>query len=535
MDFDFISRQPTSTGKGEKLLGMNWTRREVLMTGPAAIAAAQQQSGGTGWYDKPMRWAQVAFTEDDPGQFDLGMWLRYFKEIHADAACLSAGGCVAFYPTQIPLHYRSKFLGNTDPFGDFVKGCRELGMHVIARTDPHACTEEAFQAHPEWVARLADGTPRRHWADPKLYVTCALGPHNFEFMTEVTREIVSLYKVDGVFSNRWHGHGTCYCTSCQKEFRAFSGLALPKTNDHRDPARRKWIEWNQKRLFELWDIWDGVIRTVNPEASFIPNSGGGALSELDMKTVGAKTKTLFSDRQARRGLMAPWMNGKNGKEYRATLGNKPIGGIFSVGLEEPYRWKDSVQGSLEIEMWVRDGIAQGLRPWFTKFNAKPIDKRWMPVVSEVYNWHWKHEKYLRNEANLARVAIVYSQQTAHYYGGERARERVEDAQLGIYQLLLEEKIPFEMVHDGLLDGANVDRFQLLILPNIAALSDAQCRQIEDYVARGGSVIATGETSLYTEWGERRGDFGLGRMFGCKYGGGHQQHQRAHSHLPAHPG
>ena len=32
---------------------------------------------------------------------------------------------------------------------------------------------------------------------PDLWVTCALGPYNFEFMTEVTQEIVRDYKVDG--------------------------------------------------------------------------------------------------------------------------------------------------------------------------------------------------------------------------------------------------------------------------------------------------------------------------------------------------
>jgi len=75
------------------------------------LAWAQDQSPSGGWFDRPMRWAQVAFTEDDPGNYDLGMWLRYFKRIHADAACLSAGGCVAFYPTKVPYHYRSKYLG----------------------------------------------------------------------------------------------------------------------------------------------------------------------------------------------------------------------------------------------------------------------------------------------------------------------------------------------------------------------------------------------------------------------------------------
>ena len=74
-----------------------------------------------------------------------------------------------------------------------------------------------------------------------------------------------------------------------------------------------------------------------------------------------------------------------------------------------------------------DGIAQGLRPWFIKFNAKPIDKRWLPVVAELYQWHFENNDYLRNEKNLANVGMVYSQQTAAFYGGEKARAKVEDA------------------------------------------------------------------------------------------------------------
>ncbi len=494
------------------------TRRETLVLAAAAAAAAQQPPATPSWCDRPMRWAQVAFTEDDPGQYDPKMWLDYFREIHADAACLSAGGVVAFYPTEIPLHYRSRFLGTGDAFGELVKGCRTLGMNVIARTDPHAMREEAFQAHPEWVARDANGAPRRHWADSALFVTCALGPYNFEFMTQVTREIVSRYRVDGIFSNRWAGHGICYCESCKQRFLAWSGIELPVTGAPSDPAWRKHAEWEEHRLFELWRLWDQTIRAVNPDACFIANSGGGSLSELDMATVGKLAPILFADKQARRGLLPPWGNGKNGKEYRSTMGRKPIGGIFSVGVEEPYRWKDSVQSAAEIQVWAVDGIAQGLRPWFTKFNAKPIDKRWMPVVKDIYTWHWKNESYLRNEANLARVAIVYSQQTARFYGGEQARRLVEDPLLGAYQALVEARIPFEMVHDRTLDPDLLKQYQLLVLPNIALLSDAQCRQLEAFVASGGSILATGETSLRDEQGNLRSDFGLARLFGCSYGG-----------------
>jgi hypothetical protein len=498
-------------------------RRDFLRAGIAASALAlpaepAAQAAPPPWFDRPMRWAQLTLVEDDPGKYDLHFWLDYFRRTHSDAACLSAGGCVAYYPTKVPLHYRSQWLGHTDPFGDLVAGCRKLNMVVIARTDPHAARQDVYDAHPDWIAVDAEGKPRRHWAMPDLWVTCALGPYNFEFMTEVTREIVSLYHVDGIFSNRWAGSGMCYCEHCRRNFKSASGMDLPRTNDPRDPARRAYIEWRQRRLFDLWTLWDAAIRKINPAACFIPNTGGGALSDLDMRAIGERAPILFADRQARRGLMPPWANGKNGKEYRAAMGRKPIGGIFSVGVEEPYRWKDSVQNGPEIRLWALDGIANGLRPWFTKFSGTLHDRRWLPVVEDLYGWLYRNERYLRNEEPLARAAMVYSQQTAWYYGGERARARVEDHTLGWYQALVEARIPFEMVHDRLLDAAHTDRFKLLVFPNIAALSDAQCGQVRDYVKRGGSIVATYETSLYDEWGTRRPDFGLADLFGASFAG-----------------
>jgi Beta-galactosidase trimerisation domain len=225
---------------------------------------------------------------------------------------------------------------------------------------------------------------------------------------------------------------------------------------------------------------------------------------------------LFADRQARSGLMPPWAAGKSAKEYRATMGRKPIGGIFSVGVEEAYRWKDSVQGEAEIRIWVADGIANGLRPWFTKFAGTLRDRRWLGVVEDLYGWHHRIEIYLRNEASLARVGLVYSQQTAWFYGGPRARAKVEDHALGWYQALIEARIPFEMVHDRLLDAGHLDRFKTLILPNIAALSDEQCRQVRAFVERGGGLVATYETSLHDEWGARRQDLGLADLFGVSF-------------------
>lgn len=499
------------------------SRRQFLESsaGAAALAGssvAPAAAASGSWCDRPMRWAQLTLVEDDPGKYDPKFWLDYFRRTHADAACLSAGGCVAYYPTKIPFHHRSAWMGDTDPFGELVSGCRKLGMNVIARTDPHSVRQDAYEAHPEWIAVDVEGRPRPHWATPGRWVTCAFGPYNFEFMTEVHREITSLYRVDGIFINRWAGSGMCYCQSCQQQFKAFCGLELPRTEDPRDERRRNYILWQQQRLFELWQLWDREIRNINPDARCIPNTGGGALSNLDMRRIGELADMLVADRQGRRGLTAPWANGKHAKEYRATMGTKPVVGLFSVGLEEPWRWKDSVQTPEEIRIWVADGIAHGMRPWYSKFAGYLHDRRWLEVVEHIFRWHHGAERYLRNEESLARVALVYSQQSAWFYGGAEAHSRLEEHTLGFYHALIEARLPFEMVHDRLLEEEHLRRFKALILPNIAALSDRQCEQIRTFCERGGGLVATFETSLYNESGVPRSDFGLAGLFGVRFNG-----------------
>src|SRR5471032_1981567 len=122
----------TTSAAGAAVALAQFTPRQLFSADPTNALPAATPS----WVDKPMRWAQLTLVEDDPGKFDPQFWLDYFKRTRSDAATLSAGGCVAFYPTQIQFHHRSQWLGESDPFGELVKGCRKLGMVVIARTDP---------------------------------------------------------------------------------------------------------------------------------------------------------------------------------------------------------------------------------------------------------------------------------------------------------------------------------------------------------------------------------------------------------------
>jgi len=132
-------------------------------------------------------------------------------------------------------------------------------------------------------------------------------------------------------------------------------------------------------------------------------------------------------------------------------------GICSVGFEEAYRWKDSTQ-SLTKSACGRGWHRPGLPPWIVKFNAKPLDRRWFKPVEDLYVWHWKNEKYLRNERPLARVGLVST---------SVGRAAPDDHASGFYHALVEARIPFEMLRESQLDPERLRPFQVLALPNIA--------------------------------------------------------------------
>jgi hypothetical protein len=69
---------------------------------------------------------------------------------------------------------------------------------------------------------------------------------------------------------------------------------------------------------------------------------------------------------------------------------------------------------------------------------------------------------------------------------------------------------------------NIDRdankVSVLVLPNLASMSNLQVESVRRFVGKGGSLVATDETSLYDEYGDRRADFALGDILGAKYMG-----------------
>ena len=66
------------------------------------------------------RCGQINFNERDPLTMDVNAWADYWASLKVDAVLLNGGGSLAFYPTQVPYHYRNQVAKEKQPDSVYV-------------------------------------------------------------------------------------------------------------------------------------------------------------------------------------------------------------------------------------------------------------------------------------------------------------------------------------------------------------------------------------------------------------------------------
>ena len=482
---------------------MTISRRELMILSGAALGrgmfAAQAAGEQVPWYQKMRRCGQVNFNERDPIELNIGDWLDYWTSLKIDALLLNAGGILAFYPTRIPYHHKSQFLGDRDLFGDFAKAAKARGIRVVARLDCNYAWEEAWKAHPEWFERNANGEPVRHDQSTWLYKTCMYSAYFTEQMPAIIREINALYDVDGFFTNGWpgaEGPSPCRCAECQ-------AMGEPGTAAVR--------ERHLARVIEIWKLWDSTAKQKKWDSVYVGNLGGGIHASTDLKQIAAVAGWFNADHQGRTGNTPIWDCAQQGRVAQSAMKGRTITNVTGAYANNHPLWRHTSKSPEEATMWMAQTTASGMVPWYHWLGGAPKDLRWRETGRQFFAWIAQHERHFVNRRSIANIGVLFSERGNAFYKPPGGSDPTEFLQ-GLYYALLETRYPFDFVHEDDLSAETLQKYSALLLPNVALLSDQQCQQLEAYAAAGGSLLATFETSLYDEQGRARPDFGLARLF-----------------------
>jgi hypothetical protein len=485
---------------------MELSRRGFLVTGSALpLFAAEQSPSAAPWYQKMRRCGQVNFNEEDPQKLPIAEWVDYWASLKLDALLLNAGGILAFYPTRVPYHHRSQFLGGRDLFGDFTRAAKARGIRVVARLDCNLAYEEALQARPEWFERLANGRPAPHSECPWLYSTCMFTTYFSEQMPAIIREVNALYDVDGFFTNGWPSTsrpGACFCDACKR---------LP---ERRSP---QFAEAHLARVLEIWKLWDAAAKEKKPDSVYVGNLGGGIRATTDLRRLAGMAGWFNADHQGRSGATPIWDCAQQGRVAQSVMKGRAITNVTGGYANTQPLWRHAAKAPLEATMWMAQTTASGMVPWYHWLGGTPRDQRWRGTGREFFQWIARHEPHFVNRKPVANLGVVFSQRLNSSYsppGGGSASDFLE----GIYHALLEGRFLFDFVHEDDLGAETLSKYAALALPNVALLSDAQCDQLRQYAQAGGGLLATFETGRYDHAGAKRAELGLADVFGASVAG-----------------
>jgi hypothetical protein len=479
----------------------------------AAESAARAAASEDPWYRRTLRWGQTNITEIDPAAYDIAWWREHWKRTRVQGVIINAGGIVAYYPGRDPLQYRPPSLGERDLYGELVKAAHDDGLAVFARMDSNRTHEAFYQAHPDWFAVNAAGEPYRAG---DLYVTCVNGPYYEEYIPGILREIIERSHPEAVTDNSWSGLGResiCYCRNCTKKFSERTGKPIPAEKNWDDPVYRQWIQWNYARRLEIWDLNNRTTQDAGgPHCLWVGMNSGSIATQCrsfrDYNEICRRAEIIMLDHQARSDSAGFHQNAEAGKLIHGLLGwDKLIPESMAMYQAGRPTFRKASKPAPEAQLWMFTGFAGTIQPWWHHIGAYHEDRRQYRTAEAVNRWHEANQEYLIRREPVASVGVVWSQSNADYYGRDHIEELVELPLRGIAHALFRARIPYIPVHADHIDR-DAPRLSVLVLPNLAAMSDEQCRAVRHFVDRGGNLIATGQTSLYSEWGQPRADFAL---------------------------
>ena len=451
---------------------------------------------------------------------DIAFMVRQIAACEGNAFRLAAfwGGEAYFQSDSVP---RAPGLGEIDYLREATETGRRLGVAVVMYINPN-CLYEGHPLFDEALVRQADGSG---WGGDRYgirgaHFVCINHPEYRRLLRSLLEEAFTKYDLAGLYVDGLTPH-RCFCRHCRAKYREMFGVDMPveKLNgpqwtvlwemvsrplpvgDPNDADTDRYTEFLAASLAEVTELVSGTVKRVKPGAVTMYHSW-------------PKPATLpfYDGTLTEIYINAPWQHRLWKFGELSNYSNIfPVPTLFNIylhdhGTEAEARTKmlQGLAGGCYPNCWNELGMQPMFR--FLRENAacfdfaRTVPTRFLALPRGVRD-ESVHQRLLADRQSPARSV----------------RSRFLAPYVGMYSAIARQGLPI-VTRERSDFHLDLEGFRVLCLANEACLSDDQVDAIRKFVAAGGGLIATHETSLYDERGNRRTDFGLSDVFGVQYQG-----------------
>ncbi|MCY2988037.1 MAG: ThuA domain-containing protein [Planctomycetota bacterium] len=450
---------------------------------------------------------------------DLAFMVRQIAANEGAAFRLSVlWGGEAYFQSEVAPH--APRLGSLDYLREAVDAGARTGVKIVMYVNPNTVYTD-HRLFPEVAVRRANGDPTTDLAYgvPDARYVCINHPRYRDFLARLLTEAFTKYELAGLYVDGLTPH-RCFCEHCREKYRRMFGEPLPveklaagrdwcvlwemvsqpePVGDPNAPETKRYVEFLYRSLSEVTQLVSATVKRARPEAVTLfhswpkPDTGecyDGTLTEIYVGHPWRHKLWKF-------GELANYSN------------IFPVPVLFNIYLHE-----HGTEAEARTKMI--QGLANGCYPNCWNLVGMQPMFRFMRENAECFDFlRTQPTRFLalprRIHDGAAQQRIAARKDAA----GKPVHDRFLAPYVGLYSAVTRRGLPVVTLQSADFHR-QLDGFQVLCLANEACLSDEQATAVRKFVAAGGGLIATHETSLYDENGQRRDEFALAELFGVRY-------------------
>ncbi len=353
--------------------------------------------------------------------------------------------------------------------------------------------EKMARIHPEWLIRKIDGSTfgAQSFAAPGYHRIC-MNSGYLPYFLEQIEEVCENYDADGIFIDIV-GVRVCYCHNCVSTLIR-EGKEPYVEKNHIELAERVYKNYTTK-----------VREAVDKHKPGLPvfhNSGHVYRGRRDL----AYVNTHLELESLPTGGWG-YDHFPLSAAYARTLGMDVLGmtGKFHTswgefgGFKHPNALR--YETALSIACGAGCSVGDQLHP------SGEMDEATYSLIGEAYAEVEKKEPWLEGAVNISDIGVLSIEAAQNYYRGKvdntdfSTNTAATDA--GFSRIMLEGHYLFDCI-DGETDFS---QYKLIVLPDDVRIDDSLSQKLNEYVQKGGKILASGKSGMKLDSDEFALDFG----------------------------
>lgn len=457
----------------------------------------------------------------------------------------------SFYPSDVGVNHPGRAADYT---GLMTRALKAEGIRVIFYLNCFTSVHLHAQ-HPDWFLRTEDGRyPAGAWLQHDASHICASSPYLQEYFVPLLQEVVRRYAPDAIWldAGSWMVEFPCYCDHCQRQFRAASGLELPRgplPSPREELDRPEWLAWRLWRRGQIADYLRtavAAIKAVDPQVLVTDNNVGRFSTGVPLMEG---------------GRLVRWLSpAELGVDY-LSCDPVPMGGNHELilSIEGRYQWTTGLPFNYMNERfngwgewqfrspvdWALEAatvVANGGRCFFADqpYPDGTIEPAVYRDLAPIYQRVAALEPYLVDAEPVPEVAILASLASGQLgptggaewgrrfalwgrdvVGGEipntggARTDRVRGAHLAFLEGGIQ-----TLIYDEATLRQRLGEQSAVVVAEQCLLEEATIAALREYVYHGGRLLVSGRSGLWDEGGRRREADPLADLLGLERTGLH---------------